>query len=326
MVFTILILLLIWLFQYFFLEKYYESAKIRNITKAANDIIDAYGTDKQDDVNRMLAFDNNLCIIITDEMANPLVYENNMGNFSFLSKELRDGYGRYLFDLIDDVESDKQGTVTKISRNENFKSREIFYCTKVFTDDADEQAYLFIESSVEPIDATVSIIREQLIYITIILFELAFIVTIFISKRLSKPIVDITDTAKQFGEGDYSVDFNGTGYLEIEELSKVLNNAKDEIRKVSDLRKDLIANVSHDLRTPLTMVKAYAEMIRDLSGDNPEKRNEHVQIIIDEADRLSALVNNLLELSKLESGNIELNRREISVVGKIEDCDHCSID
>ncbi len=320
MVFTILILLLIWLFQYFFLEKYYESAKIRNITKAANDIIDAYGTDKQDDVNRMLAFDNNLCIIITDEMANPLVYENNMGNFSFLSKELRDGYGRYLFDLIDDVESDKQGTVTKISRNENFKSREIFYCTKVFTDDADEQAYLFIESSVEPIDATVSIIREQLIYITIILFELAFIVTIFISKRLSKPIVDITDTAKQFGEGDYSVDFNGTGYLEIEELSKVLNNAKDEIRKVSDLRKDLIANVSHDLRTPLTMVKAYAEMIRDLSGDNPEKRNEHVQIIIDEADRLSALVNNLLELSKLESGNIELKRREISVVGKIEDC------
>ena len=69
MVFTILILLLIWLFQYFFLEKYYESAKIRNISKAANDIIDAYGTDKQDDVNRMLAFDNNLCIIITDEMA-----------------------------------------------------------------------------------------------------------------------------------------------------------------------------------------------------------------------------------------------------------------
>ncbi|MBR1562993.1 MAG: HAMP domain-containing histidine kinase, partial [Ruminococcus sp.] len=320
MVFTILILLLIWLFQYFFLEKYYESAKIRNINKAANDIIDAYGTDKQDDVNRMLAFDNNLCIIITDEMANPLVYENNMGNFSFLSKELRDGYGRYLFDLIDELEDDKTGTITKISRNENFKSREIFYCTKVYTDAAEEQAYLFIESSVEPIDATVSIIREQLIYITIILFELAFIVTIFISKRLSKPIVDITDTAKQFGEGDYSVDFNGTGYLEIEELSKVLNNAKDEIRKVSDLRKDLIANVSHDLRTPLTMVKAYAEMIRDLSGDNPEKRNEHVQIIIDEADRLSALVNNLLELSKLESGNIELKRRDISVVEKLEDC------
>ena len=63
--------------------------------------------------------------------------------------------------------------------------------------------YLFIESSIEPIDSTVSIIREQLIYITIILFELAFIVTMYISKRLSKPIVDITNTAKNSVKGLY---------------------------------------------------------------------------------------------------------------------------
>lgn len=67
------------------------------------------------------------------------------------------------------------------------------------------------------------------------------------------------------------------------------------------------------------MVKAYAEMIRDLSGDIPEKRNAHVQIIIDEADRLSNLVNNILELSKLESGNIELELSDFSVHEKIHD-------
>ena len=100
----------------------------------------------------------------------------------------------------------------------------------------------------------------------------------------------------------------------------MLNDAEKEIRKVSDLRKDLIANISHDLRTPLTMVKAYAEMIRDLSGDNPKKRGEHIQVIIDEADRLSNLVNSLLELSKLESGNLELNLSTFSITEKIEDC------
>jgi signal transduction histidine kinase len=68
------------------------------------------------------------------------------------------------------------------------------------------------------------------------------------------------------------------------------------------------------------MVKAYAEMIRDLSGDDPKKRTEHIQIIIDEADRLSALVNNLLELSKLESGNMELEITDFSIVDKINDC------
>ena len=318
--FTAFILILIWLFQYFFLERYYQSAKIRDITDAANQIIQAYGTDQQEVTNRSLAFDNSLCVVITDEMGNPLVMENNMGAYSHLNKVINKGYGIGLFKMISQLKQSDDNYITKIAQNENFKSKEIFYCTSIYTDDSDKQAYLFIESSIEPIDSTVSIIREQLIYITIILFELAFIVTMYISKRLSKPIVDITNTAKKFGEGDYAVEFNGHGYCEIEELSTVLNNAKDEIQKVSELRKDLIANISHDLRTPLTMVKAYAEMIRDLSGDNPVKRQEHIQVIIDEADRLSSLVNNLLELSKLESGNAELKLTDFSIVDKLNDC------
>ncbi|WP_294486812.1 cell wall metabolism sensor histidine kinase WalK, partial [uncultured Ruminococcus sp.] len=160
----------------------------------------------------------------------------------------------------------------------------------------------------------------QLILVTIILFELAVIISVFISTRVSRPITDITKTAKRFGEGDFDVKFEGKGYKEVEQLAKVLNDAKNEIRKVNDLRRDLIGNVSHDLRTPLTMVKAYAEMIRDLSGDNPVKRAEHIQVIIDEADRLSNLVNNLLELSKLESGNMELDLKKFSIVDKLKDC------
>ena len=305
--FTAFILILIWLFQYFFLERYYQSAKIRDITDAANQIIQAYGTDQQEVTNRSLAFDNSLCIVITDEMGNPIVMENNMGAYSHLNKIINKGYGIGLFKMISKLKQSDDNYITKIAQNENFKSKEIFYCTSIYTDDSDKQAYLFIESSIEPIDSTVSIIREQLIYITIILFELAFIVTMYISKRLSKPIVDITNTAKKFGEGDYTVEFNGHGYCEIEELSTVLNNAKDEIQKVSELRKDLIANISHDLRTPLTMIKSYAEMIRDLSGNNPKKREQHLKVIIDEADRLNMLVGDLLSLSRMQSGKMVLH-------------------
>lgn len=320
MFFTVFIMILIWLFQYVFLDSYYQSAKVRDITKAANKIILAYGTKEQDRVNRKLAFDNNFCIVITDETGNVILSENNLGAYSFFDIDMRNHNSMNLFNMKSALKKSGKAYITKVTKNDNFQSREIFYCTKIYEDDAEQQAYLFIESSIEPIDSTVSIIREQLIYITIILFELAFIVTMFISKRLSRPIVDITKTAKKFGEGDFDVEFKGYGYLEVEELSNVLNNAKDEIRKVSDLRKDLIANISHDLRTPLTMVKAYAEMIRDLSGDNPVKRAEHIQVIIDEADRLSNLVNNLLELSKLESGNMELNMTEFSIVEKLNDC------
>ena len=148
---------------------------------------------------------------------------------------------------------------------------------------------------------------------------LAIIVTILISRRISEPIEDLTETAQKFGEGDYDVEFKAEGYREIEELSVVLDKARGEVKKVTDLKKELIANISHDLRTPLTMVKAYAEMIRDLSGNNPEKREKHCQIIIDEADRLSNLVNSILELSKLESGAMELTLSSYCVNDQIED-------
>lgn len=79
------------------------------------------------------------------------------------------------------------------------------------------------------------------------------------------------------------------------------------------MQRDLLANVSHDLRTPLTMIKAYAEMIKDISGDNKQKRDKHTKVIIDEADRLTMLVNDILNLSKLQSSVEGLDKKEINL-------------
>ena len=320
MALVMLILVTIWLLQYVFLYNYYRSAKISSIGGEANRIIQAYGTPEQGHINRTIAYENSLCIVITDEDGNPLTSENNLGAYSRLYDDIENNYSMYIYQLKSELEKADDNCYTVTFDNDDLEVKEMIYCAKIYVDEAPEQAYLFIECTVEPIDSTVMIIREQLMYVTIILFELAVIISVFISTRVSRPIVDITKTAKRFGEGDFDVNFEGKGYREVEQLAKVLNDTKNEIRKVSDLRRDLIGNVSHDLRTPLTMVKAYAEMIRDLSGDNPVKRNEHIQVIIDEADRLSNLVNNLLELSKLESGNMELNLKKFSIVDKINDC------
>jgi signal transduction histidine kinase len=107
--------------------------------------------------------------------------------------------------------------------------------------------------------------------------------------------------AERWAKGDETVLFNGGSYTEMHELANALNKAKTEINKSGKLQRDLMANVSHDLKTPLTMIKAYAEMIRDISGENKEKRDKHTQVIIDESDRLALLVNDILSLSKLQS-------------------------
>jgi signal transduction histidine kinase len=99
------------------------------------------------------------------------------------------------------------------------------------------------------------------------------------------------------------VDFHGNIYgKELAELADALNYARDELSKTDQMQKELIANVSHDFKTPLTMIKGYASMIMEISGDIPEKRNKHAQVIVDEADRLTSLVNDVLDLSKISSG------------------------
>ena len=84
---------------------------------------------------------------------------------------------------------------------------------------------------------------------------------------------------------------------------------KNELTKTIEMRKDLVANVSHDLKTPLTVIKSYGEMIRDISGPNEALRNKHLETIISETDKLTALVNDLLDLSKIES-NLEEIKKE----------------
>ena len=81
-------------------------------------------------------------------------------------------------------------------------------------------------------------------------------------------------------------------------------------------QKDLVANVSHDMKTPLTMIRSYAEMIRDLSGDNPEKRNAHLQVIIDESQRMSQLVSDMTSISAMNTNKIVLEKEifDISTV------------
>lgn len=158
---------------------------------------------------------------------------------------------------------------------------------------------------VTPVKATVSTLQMQLVIITIIMVLLATLIAILISKRISNPIARINQGAKQLAKGNYDIEFHGKGFLEIKELSDTLNTAASELSKVEQLRRELMANISHDLRTPLTFIYSYAEMMHDFPQ---EVTAEQSQIIMEEAKRLNDLVNDMLDISSLESGMAKLNK------------------
>ncbi|MBQ4096113.1 MAG: HAMP domain-containing histidine kinase [Oscillospiraceae bacterium] len=320
MLFATIILVLLWLFQFVFLESYYETMKIRDMSRAAQQISKKADYSGLGVAVRKIAFDNSFSVVVTDSQCNVIVAENTMGSYSILGNDISYNYNRYIYSLRNKlIDSGKSSiSVKPTSRDGDDEIQKMMFVTSMDYENKDV-LYIFIEASVEPIDATATIIKQQLIYITIILFELAFIITMFLSKRIAQPIASLTATAEEFAKGNYSVKFESSGYSEVKQLSDVLNNAGEEISKVSELRRELVANVSHDLRTPLTIIKSYAEMIRDISGENPKKREEHLEVIINESDRLSNLVNGILELSKLESSERELVPKPFSVHEKLSE-------
>ncbi len=157
---------------------------------------------------------------------------------------------------------------------------------------------------ISPVNATISTIKVQLVYVTGIMLVLSIILSFIIAKTVSKPIEKLNEGAKVLAAGNYSVHFSGKGYREIHELSDTLNTTASELSKVEGLRRELLANVSHDLRTPLSLIYSYSERMHDFSN---EITPEQTQVIMDETTRLTSLVNDMLDISKFENGVQKLN-------------------
>ncbi|MDR1293090.1 MAG: hypothetical protein LBJ91_06840 [Clostridiales Family XIII bacterium] len=186
------------------------------------------------------------------------------------------------------------------------------------TSSAGDQNVLYIFSPLYPMQSTIDILQNQLIYVTIIALIMALIISLVISRHISGPLENITKSAEKLGEGEYGIVFDGGHYSEITKLADTLTYTSLELAKSDNLQKDVIANVSHDLRTPLTMITSYAEMIHDLSGSDPDKRNAHLGVIIDEAERLNKLVTDFLEISRMQSGVQEVTLTLFSLKDLIE--------
>lgn len=313
-IFIISILIMIWISFTVSLEATYRTEKTSDITSIANYILTQWGEEgfTTDSLDR-IAHDNDTCVLIQDRYGLSVYSYDIMGKNCLLhnSNASLAKYRKLAYES-------PAGIYYAEVKNSRFENNTLIFAMLIGTKDK-PTGYLLLNTSLEPLESTVDILRVQMLQVSLAMLVLAFGISIFLSSLVATPIVRITRSAEKLAQGDYNVKFNGRGYTETEQLADTLNYASNEITKVDTMRRDLMANISHDLRTPLTMVKAYAEMIRDLSGDDPVKRDEHLGIIIEESDRLAALVNDIMDLTKLENGSAELNKEPFCVGSRLKE-------
>lgn len=138
-------------------------------------------------------------------------------------------------------------------------------------------------------------------------------ISYLLTRKFAGPIGALTEKAQMLAKGDYQVTFPKGGYYELEQLADTMEMAAREFQATEELRRDFIANISHDMKTPLTVIKMYAEMIQSISGDNPRKRQEHLEHILRETEALSEFITNSIDLARLQSKTWELKQTSFDI-------------
>ena len=161
---------------------------------------------------------------------------------------------------------------------------------------------LILSTDLERVEQAADVMRMQMPIIAAVLLAVSAAASIALSRWFTRPILAVSDAAREMAKGNYAVRVRPKTNDELGALAENFNTMAREVERTAELQRDLIANVSHDLRTPLTLIKGYAETVRDLTGDDAEKREAQLSVIVDETDRLSALVNSVMELSRYSSG------------------------
>ena len=335
--FMAILLGLLWFFQTVYLDEFYKNIKTNELEDAYESVLAVIDDDNASEAIDAIGTSYDVCVRVTDLYGNDIytteqnvqcnVHKLRRDQLFRLISQAKENGGSYRATIETEVpdffQRDDKGNIgienilgkDKFNNMPKVSETESIIAVELVTDATGKDLVIMINTIITPVDATVHTLRIQLIYISIIMVVLSLIIAIIISVRISKPIIKMNDSAKKLGKGEYDVRFEGNGYKEIAQLSETLNQAAIELGKAEGLQRELVANVSHDLRTPLTMITAYSEVMRDLPGENTP---ENVQVVIDEAKRLTSLVNDLLDVSKLQAGVMELNLREYDLTESIE--------
>ncbi len=305
--FCLITLLVIWGVQVFFLNHIYYNFSLQRMNNAAADLAPMLTQAAPQDLALAIAVRHQVGISVFDVQdgavgprilrvqgeAGSTLGRLTQAELNTLYAEARAAGGslvRQYADVFSLPDPDAEGT-----RVPDDVRRERLVSVRTLTLENGAQYALFLDTSARPASAMQGPILIEIALISVLLILLSLVLARAFSQRISRPLRHLNDGAKALAAGHYDTPFEGGGCREIDELADTLNYAADELSKVDRLQHELMANVSHDLRTPLTLIIGYGEVMRDIEGEN---RPENVQLIIDEAKRLSDLVNDLMQISR----------------------------
>ncbi len=277
---------------------------------------------------------NSIFSIVTDKEYRRLIWTDTTYMESDYIKKLRGRLNGYMLGF----ESIDEDAILKKTDNYTIQQK---YDSAVAIDylemwgTLDKGFYFIMRINMESILDNVRISNEFVMYICLAGALLAAILVWFISKRVTKPLGELTELSKRMADLDFNAKYTSGGSNEIGQLGQHFNQMSENLEKaysqlltannelqkdiekkqrIDDMRKEFLSNVSHELKTPIALIQGYAEGLQECINDDAESRAFYCEVIMDEASKMNGLVQKLLTLNQLEFGDdqVEMERFDLA--------------
>ena len=314
----VITLLAIALINYLFLGRFYESRKVKEIEKTYKTInsLDSLAEEDFNSAIMEIAIQDNLQILITDEDFTTV--RSTSRDAKELAARLFGYYTGFYRDKITVVETADYYTIQKtkdISINTSYLE---------MWGQLDNGKWFLIRTPIESIENAVRLSNYFYLCIGALVTSIAVTGIIMLSKRVTNPIVQLSNLSKRMAELDFDARYTGHVGNEIDQLGENFNKMSDtleetiselktanvELQKdverknqIDEVRKEFLNNVSHELKTPIALISGYAEGLKENVAEDAESRDFYCDVIIDEANKMNTMVKKLLTLNQLEFGN-----------------------
>ena len=313
LVFVVAVLGFIYLFQTTFLDSFYKTNKIKTLHTVGRQVSDAIGEYDMDSILEEVGMSNEVCVRVVSNNEN-LNYTGacQLRNLDYVL------INKIASETYEEANKEKMYNDFKFQRPFGPVPEDMYIFSKMINYDNND-ILILVSSGITPLNVTISTIKSQYFIIALVVIIMTLLLAFILSRFILRPIKEINKESKFLSKGEYTGKSVNTSSLELDELNNTLIDANKDILKADKAKKELLGNVSHDLRTPLTMIVGYGEMMRDLPEENNE---ENINTIIDEAKRLSVLVDDLVDISKMEDDVVELHREDINLNSLLESVYH----
>lgn len=277
-----------------------------------------------------IAIDNNFDIIITNEETEVYVSNKNFINDFGDIKDIKYDVDYSIFNRTDIMYSKAGVSIRKIQDKRNGRSFILLMAN------LNNENILYIRTPITSIQESVGISNKSLYVIAIVTVTLGAVAITFITEKFTKPIEELNEIANRMSKLDFEKKYRiQDNEDEINELGRSINTLSDKLEetinklktsnmelekdieaksKIDEMRKQFISDVSHELKTPISLIQGYAEGLVENVNTDEENRKFYAEVILDEANKMDKLVKRLLELMKLEYEDREFNDKKFDIV------------